>query len=68
MIDESEGMRRRVRADAAASLNFCFLLAAQAMELSLQESLGWVEGAPTRHARKSDGDAAIEVLRASSML
>ena len=52
-------MHGRVR--AAASL--CFVLAAQARKLSLSASLGWAEGAQKRHARNSDGDAAIiEVL------
>ena len=48
-------MHDRVR--AAASL--CFVLAAQAMKLSLSASLGWAEEVPKRHARNSDGDAAI---------
>ena len=52
-------MHGRVR--AAASL--CFVLAAQARKLSLSASLGWAEEAQKRHARNSDGDAAIiEVL------
>ena len=57
-MDESDGVRGRVR--AAESL--CFVLAAQA-RLSLSASLGWAEEAQKRHARNSDGNAAIvEVL------
>ena len=59
IVDESDGVHGRVR--AAASL--CFVLAAQARKLSLSASLGWAEEAQKRHARNSDGDAAIiEVL------
>ena len=59
IVDESNGVHGRVR--AAASL--CFVLAAQARKLSLSASLGWAEEAQKRHARNSDGDAAIiEVL------
>ena len=58
-MDESDGVHGRVC--AAASL--CFVLAAQARKLSLSASLGWAEEAQKRHARNSDGDAAIiEVL------
>ena len=39
-----------------------FFLAAQARKLSLSASLEWAEEALKRHARDSDGDAAIEVL------
>ena len=42
---------------AAASL--CFALAAQARKLSLSASLVWAEEVKKRHARNSDGDAAI---------
>ena len=55
IVDESDGVHGRVR--AAASL--CFVLAAQARKLSLSGSLGWAEEAQKRHARDSDGDAAI---------
>ena len=41
-------------------------LAAQARKLSLSASLEWAEEALKRHARDSDGDAAIEVLSFSS--
>ena len=59
IVDESVGVHGRVR--AAASL--CLVLAAQARKLSLSASLGWAEEAQKRHARNSDGDAAIiEVL------
>ena len=59
IVDESDGVHGRVR--AAASL--CFVLAAQARKLSLSASLGWAEEAQKRHARNSDGDAAIiEIL------
>ena len=44
-----------------------FFLAAQARELSLSASLEWAEEALERHARDSDGDAAVEVLRFSSV-
>ena len=52
-------MRRRVL--AADSL--FFFLAARVRKLSLSASLEWAEEALKRHARDSDGDAAIEVLR-----
>ena len=55
IVDESDGVHGRVR--AAASL--CFVLAAQARKLSLSPSLGWAGEAQKRHARNSDGDAAI---------
>ena len=59
IADESDGVHGRVR--AAASL--CFVLAAQSRKLSISASLGWAEEARKRHARNSDGDAAIiEVL------
>ena len=48
-------MRGIVR--AAASLRV--VLAAKASKLSLSTSLGWAGEAPKRHARNSDGDAAI---------
>ena len=49
------------RVPDAASL--CFVLAAPVRKLSLSASLGWADGAQKRHARNSDGDAAIiEVL------
>ena len=52
-------MHGRVR--AAASLGF--VLAAQARKLPLLVCLAWAEEAQKRHARNSDGDAAIiEVL------
>ena len=56
-------MHRRVL--AADSL--CFLLAAQVRKLSLSASLEWAAEALKRHARDSDGDAAIEVLSFSSV-
>ena len=54
-MDEIDRVHGRVR--AAASL--CFILAAQGRKLPLSVSLGWTEEAPKRHARNSDGDAAI---------
>ena len=56
-------MHRRVL--AADSLYF--FLVAQARKLSLSVSLEWAEEALKRHAWVSDGDAAIEVLRFSSV-
>ena len=56
-------MHRRVL--AADSL--CFFLATQARKLSLSASLEWAEESLKRHARDSDGDAAIEVLSFSSV-
>ena len=54
-------MHRRVR--AARQPLFLFVYGQQAEKLSLSaSSLGWAEGALKRHARGSDGDAAIEVL------
>ena len=59
IVDESDSMHGCL--PAAASL--CFVLAAQVTKLSLSASLGWADGAQNRHARNSDGDAAIiEVL------
>ena len=59
IVDESDSVHGRV--PAAASL--CFVLAAQVRKQSLSASLGWADGAQKRHARNSDGDAAIiEVL------
>ena len=59
IVDESDGVHGRVR--IVASL--CFVLTAQARRLSLSASPGWAEGTQKRHARNSDGDAAIiEVL------
>ena len=55
-------MHRRVL--AADSLCFCL---AQARKLSLSASLEWAEEALQRHARDSNGDAAIEVLSFSSV-
>ena len=46
---------------AADSLYFC--LTTQARKLSPSVSLEWAEEALKRHARVSDGDADIEVLR-----
>ena len=46
-VDESEGLRCRVR--AAASLFFS--LVAQDRKLSLSGCLGWAEEAPKRHVR-----------------
>ena len=57
-------MRCRVR--AAASLYYYFL-AVQAREISLSGPLGWAEGPLKRYARNSDGGAAIQVLRISSV-
>ena len=54
------------RVPAAASL--CFVLAAQVRKLSLSSSLGWADGAQKRHARNSDGDAAIIEVEPSSVL
>ena len=51
------------QADKHVFVDECFILAAQARKLSLSASLGWAEEAQKRHARNSDGDAAIiEVL------
>ena len=61
-VDESEGLRCRVR--AAASL-FLFLVA-QDRKLSLSGCLGRAEGAKS-HVRNSNGDAAIEVSSVSSV-
>ena len=59
IVDDSDGVHGRVRVAA----RLCFVLAAQARKLSLSASLGWAEEAQKRHARNSDGDAAIiEVL------
>ena len=59
IVDESDSVHGLV--PDAASL--CFVLAAQVRKLSLSASLGWADGAQNRHARNSDGDAAIiEVL------
>ena len=44
-----------------------FFLAAQARKLSLSASLELAEESLKRHARVSDGDAAIEVSRFSSV-
>ena len=44
-----------------------FLLAAQARKLSLSASLDWAEESLKRHARDSDGDAAIGFLSFSSV-
>ena len=44
-----------------------FLFAARARKLSLSASLEWAEEPRERHARISDGDAAIEVLIFSSV-
>ena len=57
MVDESDGMRRRVRAAGSRY----FVLAAQARKLSPSESLGCVEGALKRRARSRDGVEAIEL-------
>ena len=58
IVVESDGVHGRVRA------SLCFVLAAQARKPALSASLGWAEEAPKRHARNSDGDAAIiEVLK-----
>ena len=51
-------MYRRVL--AADSLYF--FLAAEARKLSFSASLEWAEEALKRHARVSDGDAAIGVI------
>ena len=59
--DESDGVRRRVL--AADSLYLFW--AVEAGKLSLSASLEWAEEALKRHARVSDGDAAIRVLRFS---
>ena len=59
IVDESDGVHGLVRADAS----LCFVSAAQARKLSVSASLGWAEEPQRRHARNSDGDAAIiEVL------
>ena len=56
-------MHRRV----LAADSVCFFLAAQAGKLSLSAFLEWAEEALKRHARVSDGDAAIEVFIISSV-
>ena len=61
--DESDGVHRRV----LAADSFCFFLAAQARTLSLSASLEWADESLKRHARDSDGDAAIKVLSCSSV-
>ena len=59
IVDESDGVHSHVRAVAS----ICFVLAAQAKKLSISAPLGRAEEAQKRHARNSDGDAAIiEVL------
>ena len=63
-IDESKGLRCRVR--AAASL--FFFLVAQDRKLSLSGCLGWAQEALKRHVRNSSGDAAIEVSSVSSVV
>ena len=45
-----------------------FVLAAQATKLPVLPFLQWAEKALKRHARDSDGDAAIELLSFSSVL
>ena len=55
IVDESDGVHGLVRADAS----LCFVSAAQARKLSVSASLGWAEEPQRRHARNSDGDAAI---------
>ena len=62
-VDESEGLRCRVR--AAASL--FFFLEAQDRKLSLSGCLGWAEGALEHHVRNGNGGAAIEVSNVSSV-
>ena len=54
-IDESGGVHGLVR----AAPTLCFVLAGQAKTLWLSASLGWADEAKNRHARNSDGDAAI---------
>ena len=61
--DESDGMRRRVR---ATSNLFC-LSAVQAKKLPLSASLACAEGALKCPPAEHDGGAAIEVFSASSV-
>ena len=63
LVDESDMMRRHVRAAASPF----FFMAANARKLSLSGSLGWAEGALKCHPRNSDSRAAIEVLSVSSV-
>ena len=58
-VDESDGMRRRVR---AAAIFFFFVAQAINGKLSLSASLAWSEEC---HPRNSDGGAAIDVLSVS---
>ena len=61
--EHMRGVHRRV----LATDSLCFFLAAQARKLSPSASLEWAEQPLKRHARVSDGDAGIEVLRFSSV-
>lgn len=59
MVDESDALRRLVRAPASLS----FLLTAQSRKPSRSGSItGRAEGASRRRARSSDSDEAIELL------
>ena len=55
-------MRATVCIVACSPPTASVFLEAQVRKLSLSDSLEWAEEALKRHARDSDGDAAIEVL------
>ena len=63
-VDESEGLRCRVR--AAASL--FFFLGAQDRKLSLSGCLGWAEEVVKSHVWNRSGHAAIEVSSVFSVV
>ena len=56
-------MRATVCIVACSPPTASVFLEAQVRKLSLSDSLEWAEEALKRHARDSDGDAAIDVLR-----
>ena len=61
-------MRATVCIVACSPPTASVFLEAQVRKLSLSDSLEWAEEALKRHARDSDGDAAIELLSFSSVL
>ena len=61
-VNESDGVRRRVRAAASVA----FLLLAQVKKLALSSSLAWAVGALKCHTRKSYDGAGIRVLSVSA--
>ena len=62
-VDESDGLRYRVR--TAASLFLFFV--AEGIKLPISGSLGWAKGAVKRHSWTSDGDVTIMVSIVSSV-